>query len=209
MLPLLDTCGDLEYYNLYLCSKFVRVLFLQCTEDGVPMPSGNMYLGTLYIYTEFWNNHKICRGFCWVTKTICTQNEANAFSLWELDSRYQGIELGLNGAQPQWSRLFGDLGGNQVPGPVRYQFMIPKYLGIPLLFQRKNALASFWVQRVLVPQPRPSHVMIKHNFLLWGILELKSNPRRRVYVEVPKPSRVSLRLRQNPRLAPRVLTSTF
>jgi hypothetical protein len=27
----------------------VRVLFLQRTEDGVPMPSGNMYLGTLYI----------------------------------------------------------------------------------------------------------------------------------------------------------------
>jgi hypothetical protein len=40
-------------------SKFVRVLFLQRTEDGVPMRSGNMYQGTLYIYTEFWNNHKI------------------------------------------------------------------------------------------------------------------------------------------------------
>jgi hypothetical protein len=29
-----------------------------------------------------------------------------------------------------------------------------------LLFQRENALASFWVQRVLVTQPRPSQVMI-------------------------------------------------
>jgi hypothetical protein len=33
-------------------------------------------------------------------------------------------------------------------------------------FQRENALASFRVQRVLVTQPRPSPVMIKHNFLL-------------------------------------------
>jgi hypothetical protein len=32
-------------------------------------------------------------------------------------------------------------------------------------------------------------------------------PRRRVYVEIPKPSRVSLKLRQNPRLTPRVLTT--
>jgi hypothetical protein len=44
--------------------------------------------------------------------------------------------------------------------------------------------------------------MIKHNFLLCGILELKLNPRRLVYVEIPKPSRVSLKLRQNPRLTP-------
>jgi hypothetical protein len=27
--------------------------FSKHTEDGVLMPSGNMYLGTLYIYTEF------------------------------------------------------------------------------------------------------------------------------------------------------------
>jgi hypothetical protein len=40
--------------------------------------------------------------------------------------------------------------------------------------------------------------MIKHNFLLWGILELKLNPRRRVYVEIPKPSRVELKCSQNP-----------
>jgi hypothetical protein len=76
-----------------------------------------------------------------------------------------------------------------------------------LLFQRENALASFWVQRVFVTQPRPSRVMIKHNILLWGIIELKLNPRRRVYVEIPKPSRVSLKLRQNPWLMPRVLTT--
>jgi hypothetical protein len=44
-----------------------------------------------------------------------------------------------------------------------------------LLIQRENALASFWVQRVLVTQPRPSRVMIKHNFLLCNILELKLN----------------------------------
>jgi hypothetical protein len=68
-----------------------------------------------------------------------------------------------------------------------------------LLFQRENALASFWVQRVLVGNsPRPSRVMIKHNFLLGGILELKLNPRHRVYVEIPKPSRVSQNLRQIP-----------
>jgi hypothetical protein len=54
-------------------------------------------------------------------------------------------------------------------------------------------------------QARLSRVMIKHNFLLWGILELKLNPLRRVYV--PKPSRVSLKLRQNPRLMPQVLTT--
>jgi hypothetical protein len=29
---------------------------------------------------------------------------------------------------------------------------------------------------------------------------MKLNPRRRVYVEIPKPSRVSLKLRQNPRV---------
>jgi hypothetical protein len=76
-----------------------------------------------------------------------------------------------------------------------------------LSFQRENALASFWVQMVLVTQPRPSQEMIKHNFLLRGILELKLNPRRRVYVEIPKPSRVSLKSRQNPRLTPWVLTT--
>jgi hypothetical protein len=55
-----------------------------------------------------------------------------------------------------------------------------------LLFQRENVLASF-----LVTQPRPSRVMIKHSFLLCGILEFKLNPRRLVYVEIPKPSGVT------------------
>jgi hypothetical protein len=45
-----------------------------------------------------------------------------------------------------------------------------------LLFQRNNALASFRVQMVLVTQPRPSQVMIKHNFLLWGILIFEIKP---------------------------------
>jgi hypothetical protein len=81
---------------------------------------------------------------------------------------------------------------------VIYDAKIPLYP--KLLFQRENALASFWVQRVLVTQPRSSQVMIKHNFLLWGILELKLNPLRQVCVEMPKPSRVLLKLRQNPRL---------
>jgi hypothetical protein len=40
-------------------SKFVQVLFLQRTEDVMPMPSGNMYLVTRYINTEFWNNHTL------------------------------------------------------------------------------------------------------------------------------------------------------
>jgi hypothetical protein len=30
-------------------------------------------------------------GFGWVTKTLCTQNEANAFSLWNNNLGYQGI----------------------------------------------------------------------------------------------------------------------
>jgi hypothetical protein len=30
-------------------------------------------------------------GFGWVTKTLCTQNEANAFSLWNTNLGYQGI----------------------------------------------------------------------------------------------------------------------
>jgi hypothetical protein len=55
--------------------------------------------------------------------------------------------------------------------------------------------------------PRPSRVMIKHNFLLGGILELKLSPRRRVCVWMPGPSRVSLGLRQDSRLTPRVLTT--
>jgi hypothetical protein len=62
----------------------------------------------------------------------------------------------------------------------------------------------------LVAQPRPSRVMIKQNFLLWGILELKLSPRRRVYVdEIPKPSRVSLKLRQIPRQTLRILTTFY
>jgi hypothetical protein len=101
------------------------------------------------------------------------------------------------------------------PSTLEVTYRTPRlknYSKIPwypkLLFhQRENALASFWVQRVLVTQPRPSQVMIKHNFLLWGILELKFNPRRQVYVEIPKPSRVSLILRQDPRLTPWVLTT--
>jgi hypothetical protein len=43
--------------------------------------------------------------------------------------------------------------------------------------------------------------------LVWGILELKLDPRHRVYVEIPKPSRVSLKLRQDLRPTPRVLTT--
>jgi hypothetical protein len=30
-------------------------------------------------------------GLGWVTKTLCTQNEANAFSLWNNNLGYQGI----------------------------------------------------------------------------------------------------------------------
>jgi hypothetical protein len=30
-------------------------------------------------------------GLGWVTKTLCTQNEANAFSIWNNNLRYQGI----------------------------------------------------------------------------------------------------------------------
>jgi hypothetical protein len=30
-------------------------------------------------------------GFGWVTKTLCTQKEANAFSLWNNNFGYQGI----------------------------------------------------------------------------------------------------------------------
>jgi hypothetical protein len=36
------------------------------------------------------NSNKKLR-FGWVTKTLCTQKEANAFSLWNNDLRYQGI----------------------------------------------------------------------------------------------------------------------
>jgi hypothetical protein len=39
-----------------------------------------------------------------------------------------------------------------------------------LLIQRENAFALFWVQRVLVTQPRPSQVM------LWGILDIEIKP---------------------------------
>jgi hypothetical protein len=45
---------------------------------------------------------------------------------------------------------------SKIPG----WFQILKYL--KLLFQRENALASFWVQRALVTQPKPSS---KRNFL--------------------------------------------
>jgi hypothetical protein len=34
---------------------------------------------------------RILDDLCQVTETLCTQNEANAFSFWELDSRHQGI----------------------------------------------------------------------------------------------------------------------
>jgi hypothetical protein len=81
---------------------------------------------------------------------------------------------------------------NKVQEGVACHSKIPWYP--KLLFRRENALASFWVQRILVTQPRPSQVMIKHDFLLWGILELKLNPRCWIYVEIPKPSRVSLKL---------------
>jgi hypothetical protein len=37
--------------------------------------------------------HYLCawEGLGWVTKTLCTQNEANAFSLWNNNLGYQGI----------------------------------------------------------------------------------------------------------------------
>jgi hypothetical protein len=92
-------------------------------------------------------------------------------------------------------------------GCTMLYFMLAVHSKMPwypkLLFQRENALASFCVQRVLVTQPRPSQVMIKHG----GILEMKLNPQRRVYVETPKPSRVSLKLRQIPQLTTQVLTT--
>jgi hypothetical protein len=53
---------------------------------------------------------------------------------------------------------------NALDAVMNFYSKIPWYP--KLLFQRENAFASFWVQRVLVTQPRPSRVMIERNFLL-------------------------------------------
>jgi hypothetical protein len=65
----------------------------------------------------------------------------------------------------------------------------------PIFWARWMVILKYLVSQIIISKGKcislvlsaeglgnSTKLMIKHNFLLWGILELKLNPRRRVYV---------------------------